>query len=277
MGRARYAVVVMVPRPIATEVDGMRKAFGDTSLARIAPHTTLIPPVNVRDEDRAAAIAAVDAAAAANTPFTAKLGPATTFFPASPVLYLSVGDDDAVAALDALRETVFVAPLARPIGHAFVPHVTLGRERGPAERLHAGVAALSEYEAPFLVDRITLMELLDSGPEHGAQVWTAVHEAPLGGPAVVAVGGLPVELTATAVVDDDALALLEVERVAERRPPRGRVVITARRDGELLGVLVGRKVAEWSAIDELVVVEQHRRQGVVGHLQRAFGDSDLWG
>jgi len=295
MGRRRFGVAVFVPRPVATEVDGLRRAFGDRAIGRIAPHITLVPPVNVRDENVADAVAAVDAAAVACQPFAAALGAADTFWPTTPVLYLTVGDESARAALDALRAGVFVPPLARPIGHDFEPHVTIGRHSGPGYRLDAGVSAFSAYEAPFEVDRLSLMELLRAEDDDGesSTVWTSIHEAPLGGPTIVARGPMQVELSATAVVSDDALALLAaehgpggsldpvdgvpVERVAERRPPRGRVVVTARRDRELLGVVVGRRIAEWSTIDTVVVAPAHRGQGIAGHLRRAFDQADVWG
>jgi 2'-5' RNA ligase len=78
MGRRRFGVAVFVPRPVATEVDGLRRAFGDRAIGRIAPHITLVPPVNVRDENVADAVAAVDVAAVACQPFAATLGAADT-------------------------------------------------------------------------------------------------------------------------------------------------------------------------------------------------------
>ncbi|MEO9224669.1 MAG: GNAT family N-acetyltransferase [Acidimicrobiales bacterium] len=293
MGRRRFAVVVYVPKPVAAEVDALRKAFGDTSIRRIAPHVTLIPPVNVRDEDAAGAVAAVESAAADTEPFGLTLGPPGTFLPATPVLYLEAGDSTARAALRALRDRAFVAPLARPIGREFEPHVTLGRAPKAPYRIEAGITAFGEYRIDVLLDRLTLTELLH--PDDGPAVWTPIHEAPLGGPDIVARGPMEVELFTTAVIPDDALALfdttfepsgvvvdesgagigaapahVQTQRRVEREAPPDQVVIMARRDGELLGVLVGRKAGDWSTVDVVAVVPEHRRQGVAGHLRGRF-------
>ena len=43
--------------PAASEVDGLRRAVDDPALGRMAPHITLVPPVNVRTADLGAALA----------------------------------------------------------------------------------------------------------------------------------------------------------------------------------------------------------------------------
>ena len=48
--RVRLGVVLLVPPPVAGEIDGLRRAVGDGALGKVAPHVTLVPPVNVRDE-----------------------------------------------------------------------------------------------------------------------------------------------------------------------------------------------------------------------------------
>jgi ribosomal protein S18 acetylase RimI-like enzyme len=182
--------------------------------------------------------------------------------------------------------------LARPIGHEFEPHVTLGRARHAPYRIEAAITAFGDYRAEVVIDRLTLVELVR--PDDGAAVWTPVHEARFGGPAIVARGPMQLELSTTAVVSDPALALLDdvfgptgqvttssgarhgdvaTRRVGERQPPADQVVVTARRDGQVLGVLVGRRVgatSEWSSIDAVAVAPEHRGQGIAGHLLRRF-------
>lgn len=264
----------------------LRKAFGDSSLARIAPHVTLVPPVNVASEDVPAAIEAVDAAAATAEPFRLELGPPATFLPATAVLYLKVGGPEARAALATVRATVFAAPLARPVSRRFEPHVTIGRSRKDPRRIEAAIEAFAAYRADVTVDRLTLVELLQ--PDRSPAIWTPIHQAPLGGPVVVARGPMQLELTTTSVISDDAMALLagetphqaaagegvprswDAERQAQRDPPPDQVVVTARRGRELLGVLVGRQGGGDTAVDAVVVDPAHRRQGVAGHLLRQF-------
>lgn len=80
-----------MPAPLDREVDGLRRALGDSSLGRIPAHLTLVPPVNIRAEDRACALDVLRSAGARTRAFVASLGPAATFGPDSPVVYLAVG------------------------------------------------------------------------------------------------------------------------------------------------------------------------------------------
>src|SRR5713101_8326447 len=129
--RLRLGVALVVPPPVGAEVDGLRRACGDGALGRIPPHCTLVPPVNLREDRISDALAHLRDAASTTRPFTVELGPADTFVPDSPVLYLAVGGDGLDALLD-LRDRVFSEPLSRPVTWPFVPHVTL------AEGMEAG-------------------------------------------------------------------------------------------------------------------------------------------
>jgi 2'-5' RNA ligase len=88
--KRRLGVVLLVPPPWAAEIDGLRRALGDGALGRIAPHLTLVPPVNVREEDVPAALAVLRSAAAEvdGPSLVVRLGPAATFSPENPVVYL---------------------------------------------------------------------------------------------------------------------------------------------------------------------------------------------
>src|SRR5438105_445120 len=151
MPRMRLGVALLVPPPFDREVDTLRRAAGDGSLGRIPPHLTLVPPVNVRDEQLGDALDVLKAAAAATKTFTAELGPVSTFHPDTPTLYLAVGDG--VDAVHTVRERVFVPPLARKLTWPFVPHVTLADEM-EEPRLHAAVDALRDYRAAVTFDRV---------------------------------------------------------------------------------------------------------------------------
>ena len=103
-----------IPAPLSHEIDGMRRAMGDRARLRIAPHLTLVPPVNVRDDRMSEALNVLREAAAVTKPITVTLGPPTTFLPVTPVLYLQVGGEPAgVDAVHRLRNLVFREPLAR--------------------------------------------------------------------------------------------------------------------------------------------------------------------
>jgi 2'-5' RNA ligase len=166
--RRRLGVALLIPEPVATEVDGLRRALGDGSRGRIPAHLTLVPPVNVAAERVPAALDILRAASDSTRPLDFRLGPAATFHPVTPVVHLAVAGD--LAGLGALRDRVFRPPLERPLTHAFVPHVTVADELAE-ERIPAALAALADY----VVDvRIEAVHLLEEGRD---RVWRPIADA----------------------------------------------------------------------------------------------------
>lgn len=143
-----------MPDPVAVEVDGLRRALGDGALGRIPAHLTLVPPVNVGEDDVPRALSVLRQAAAATAPVDLRLGPVVTFAPVTPVVYLQVGGD--LDAVHALRERVFRPPFERHLTHPFVPHVTVADEMA-TERIPAAVAALADYVVDVRVTELTLL------------------------------------------------------------------------------------------------------------------------
>jgi 2'-5' RNA ligase len=170
MPRRRLGVVLLLPEPAATEVDGLRRALGDGTLGRIPAHLTLVPPVNVREDDMPGALDVLRQAAAQTRPLDVRLGPATTFHPTTPVIYLGVDGD--VAALEALRGRIFRPPLERPLTLPFVPHVTLADELDP-DRIPAAVAALADYVVDVRFEAVHVLE------EGRGRVWRPIADATL--------------------------------------------------------------------------------------------------
>ena len=260
MPRVRLGVALLVPPPVAAEIDGLRRACGDGALGRIPPHVTLVPPVNVRDDRYLDAVDVLRAAAASTRPFTVRLGPPATFAPVTPVLHLPVHGDDVTA----LRDRVFRDPLERPLTHPFVPHVTLADEIAE-ERLAPAVAALADYRATVTFDRVHLMR------ERSDRVWEPVADAPFADPIVVGRGGLELRLEVTETLGPEAAGLGDREwpllRPAGRRSP---LVVTAWRDGEVVGVADGWTWDAVGFLDGLLVAAAHRGEGVGSHLLARF-------
>jgi 2'-5' RNA ligase len=246
----RLGVALLLPPPFDAEVDGLRRAAGDGALGRIPAHLTLVPPVNVREDRLGEALAVLRAAAAATQPFTIALGPPATFLPDNPTLHLAVPGDGPVRAL---RDRVFVDPLARTLTWPFVPHVTLADEAAP-DRIRAALIALADYRADVPFARV---HLLREGP---GRIWAPIADAAFAAPAVIGRGGLPLELTVTERLDPEAAALGDAEPL----------VITARSDGEVAGHAEGWCSRGGARLAAVVVNPDYEHLEVGRHLVAAF-------
>lgn len=192
MPRLRLGVALLVPPPVAAEVETLRRACGDPAVARIAAHLTLVPPVNVREDRLDDALVVLRSAATASRPITVTLGPPATFLPANPVLYLGTHGD--VDAIWALRHRVFAEPLTRPLTWPFFPHVTV-RDGGEPDDLEASARVLGAYRADVTFEAVHLLQ--EARDEAGVRVWRPIADAALAAPAVVGRGGLELELGVT--------------------------------------------------------------------------------
>ncbi len=276
MRRQRLGVALLLPPPVATEIDGLRRAVGDDGVARVAPHITLVPPVNVREEDVDDAVAVLRRAAARVAPLRIELGPVTTFAPVSPTLHLAVGGD--LDGLQRLRDTVFVPPLERTLTHAFVPHVTLIEG---TEHIAEGLVALAGYRAEVVLTRVHLLR--ESRDDDGVRIWRPIADAALGGkPAVIGRGGLEVELAVSGALPPEATTWLHdrwvdfnVERFDRALPAEIPIGIVARRDGRIVGVANGdvRPLTGEAYLAELMVSAELRGEGIGAHLLAAFASA----
>ena len=260
MPRRRLGVVLLVPPPVAHEVDGLRRALGDGALGRVPPHITLIPPVNVRADEVGAALAVVRAAAASTGPLTLDLGPVETFLPVNPVVFLAVGGRS-LATVHALQERLADGALARPLTHPFVPHVTVADDLDP-ERIPEAMAALADYR--HTIARVRHLHVLEEvRDDEDRRVWRPLAGVAFGSPAVVGRGGLELVIEEHDRVPPDAGPL------GADQPPAD-VVLVARRSEAAVGLLGGRVRGakawlEWVEVDPGVEGE-----GVGTHLLAAF-------
>lgn len=260
-------VVVCIDPPVEGWVDGMRRGLGDPSVDRISPHVTLVPPLNLRAADLDAALERLRAAAAGVAgPLRLTLGPAATFAPANPVVYLAVGGD--VEALASLRHAVFGPPLERTLAWPWVPHVTVADDVDP-DRVEAVVATFERAALVADVDRVTLLEERHDG---GRRRWEPLADVTFGPPTVLGRGGLPLVVTGGRTPDPAASALLGAVPTPTVRPGApATVVLTGHREGRLAGV-----AAAWLADDggrvRVVVAPEVRASGVGAHLLAVLED-----
>jgi 2'-5' RNA ligase len=247
MPRQRLGVALLLPPPVGEAVDVLRRALGSDDVERLPAHLTLVPPVNVHDDDLDGALDLLRDAAVRTTPFRLVLGPPRTFLPINPVLYLEVGGE--VAAVDGLRDRIFRPPLERNLTWPFQPHVTL-LDRGSEERIRAALEALADVRFEVVLERVHLLREFN---DEGVRVWRPIAAAAFGEPAVVGRGGLEVELEVG-------------EATFEGRP----LAVTARRDRRIVGSATGWTDAAAGRLTDVHVVADERGHGIGAHLVAAF-------
>jgi len=268
--RSRLAVALVLPEPYRTEVDGLRRATGG-DVERIAPHITLVPPVNVRDDDVAEALTLLRSAAATQDgALSLVVGPAATFAPTNRVLYLAVDvDEPAGGALLAMRDSLLRGVLHREDRRPFVPHVTLTNHLPEGDDAHA-LAVLGGYRQTVAFERVDLLRY-----DEAARRWSTLVDAALGSVRVVGRGGVEVELVTSTCLDPEAVALCE--RIGGVPPPvadvladRSRsVVVVGRHEGSVVGVAVGQVDRTSGRVVGVYVAPASRRVGVGRHLLTA--------
>jgi len=268
--RRRLTVALVVTGALANEIDGMRRALGAKALERIAPHCTVIPPVNVREDCLEEVLADVRRAAAKSAPIAVNLGPPDTFWPRTPVLYLAVSGD--LEALASLRSDLGTGPLAPPPARPvrqFVPHLSLDQRIDPSRLAHA-LEALADYRATYCFERVTVLEQ-DAGHR-----WHPLADASLGRPGVAGRGSLDLELSVVERPDPVVVAWVDEQWASYSRQRYGDAVrpiepyaLIARAGGRLVGFVDGEVRGPVIRIGRLIVSPQWRGFGVGSHLLRA--------
>lgn len=282
--RHRLGVALLLDPPVAAEVEGLRRALGDSSLGHIGPHITLVPPVNVPAGDLGQAVDVLRTAAFGQPgPLELALGPVATFWPLSPVVYLTVGGPG-LADLGRLQQAVAQGPLERPARWPWSPHVTICDDATSA-LISASVLALASYTAPVTLDRVVLMEETVLRQQAvPLRRWSALADACLGPPAVVGRGGLELEITEGRLAGPDVIAMARAqpeagdELLALLGPPAvgagpplaedwratAAIVLSARREGRVVGLAVARPEGRpGGAVHVCALVDAGvRRQGV---------------
>jgi ribosomal protein S18 acetylase RimI-like enzyme len=264
-------VALVVTGAVAHEIDGLRRALGAAALERIAPHCTLVPPVNVREEHLATVLEHVRAAASTSAPIAVTLGPPSTFWPKTPVLYLAVGGD--LEAIAALQTDLATGPLAPPPARTerdFVPHVTLDQRIDPS-RLPEALDAMADYRTHHCFERVSILEQ-DAGNR-----WRPLADAALGEPSIAGRGSLELEIS---VVEraDPAIAAWAGEHWAQySRDSYGESVrpidpfaIVARARGQPVAFAEGEIRGPVLRLSRAIVSPEWRSQGVGSHLLRAL-------
>jgi len=166
-------VSVAVPEPWGSELQRYRVALGDASAAGIPTHITLLPPVEVEDEELPEILGHLRAAAAATRAFPLHLRGTGTFRPVSPVVFVNVVEG--ISCCEQLAGVVRHGPLAVEPRYPYHPHVTVAHHLEEA-LLDRAFAELAGFECRFSVESISLYS------HEGRRGWSRFHDLPLGSP-----------------------------------------------------------------------------------------------
>jgi 2'-5' RNA ligase len=263
VARIRFAVALLLPSEVSSQVDGLRTAFG-VDPSYIPPHVTVVPPVNV-DADRVSEVLAVLRSAAHHTaaPLTLELGPLDTFLPRNPVLYLRVGGE--LDRLGALRDRCFAGPLERRDPRPYVPHVTITRGLSPTDDA-AVRRLLAGYRAEIEIDRLHL--LVQVTEDGRGRYWGATADVLFAPRHLVGTGGIEIELTTSNLPDPEVRSLARALGSALLPPPAGpdSFVVAARHEGSVVGGAWGNVSGRVATLSGLGVVPGWRRRGVGNHV-----------
>lgn len=267
-GRQRLLVAALLRGREADEINALRRVLGSTELDRIAPHITLIAPMNVPDSSVTPFGGAVEQTATSTAPMSLVLQGIATFPPGHHVLYLRVFGE--IDGLGAMRERLDSRAPEHDDGRPFVPHVTL-KSHSSIDVVEHAMALMSSYTLSLTLDRVTLLHLDESSPR---RVWEPYDEFVLGSMLTIGRGGREIVLTrATMLNFQDREFLLthdaanhdksSVEDVSTGDDDgRETVVVRARIDGTLAGLVVGELHGEFFVLKDIAVDIQRRREGI---------------
>ncbi len=235
------------------ELRGIRRALGGPSVERIAPHITIVAPVNVHQRNIADVMAQLRMAAATSEAFAVDLGPVSTFAPISPVIYLEV--HEAGDQLMQLAGQLGVGALLRRSDHCFVAHVTLHEAAGD-ELIGAAMISLAAYRRTVVVDRIWVLE------EQENRNWRPLCDVMLGPVPVRGRGGVAVSIRTSTMMAPDAMETLDPNHMLTYERGPGQMVHEASIDTEVVGVALSSGSGAGRTIHAVVVAVHRRNEGI---------------
>lgn len=163
-------VSVPIPEPWATELQDYRVGLGDETAVQVPTHITLVPPMEV-DEDELPVIEKHLTEASADVPsFDILLRGTGTFRPVSEVVFVMLARG--ISQCEQLAKRLRSGPLERPLNFPYHPHVTVAHDLAP-ELLDRAFAELAGFTAYFTVSEFCLYR---HDPGTG---WQPTREFPL--------------------------------------------------------------------------------------------------
>jgi 2'-5' RNA ligase len=159
-------VSIAIPAPFASELQRLRKSYGDPLADSIPTHVTLLPPTEITDDLVPEINEHLERVAALQQPFTMLLRSTGTFRPVSPVVFVQVAGG--ISACERIEQAIRTGPLKREVQFYYHPHVTVAHHVDEAA-MDRAFSELASYECSFQVGSFDLYE-------HGGDlVWRAVR------------------------------------------------------------------------------------------------------
>jgi ribosomal protein S18 acetylase RimI-like enzyme len=135
--------------------------------------------------------------------------------------------------------------------------------------LEAACAALADYRATVVVDRVHLLEERRR-PSDGVRVWEPVADAAFTAPAVVGRGGLELSVAVSESMAPDVAAWFGEAWAEHDSREDAPLVLVGRRDGAVVGVAKGFVRGPEGHLERLITAPDVRGEGVGSHLLAAF-------
>ena len=146
-------VAVAIPEPWATELQDYRTSIGDAMAATIPTHITLVPPIEVTDDELEKIEAHLESTAADVPSFDVHLRGTGTFRPVSPVVFVTLVEG--ISQCEQLADAVRRGPLAVDLAFPYHPHVTIAHHVAE-DRLDQAFDELADFECEFDVADFSL-------------------------------------------------------------------------------------------------------------------------
>ena len=146
-------VAIPIPEPWATQLQDYRTSVGDATAEQIPTHITLIPPVEVTDDELEHVAEHLDAAARSVDGFRIHLRGTGTFRPVSPVVFVTLAEG--ISSCEVLAGAVRRGPLAVDLSFPYHPHVTIAHHLDDAA-LDRAFDELADFECEFPVESFCL-------------------------------------------------------------------------------------------------------------------------
>lgn len=165
-------VAVPIPEPWGRDLQHYRMSVGDLTASQIPTHITLIPPVEVAEEDLDGIEQHLREAASSVPGFEVHLRGTGSFRPISPVVFVMLAEG--ISACEQLADAVRRGPLDIELQFPYHPHVTVAHHLAD-DVLDRAFVELADFECVFDAD---VFHLYLHDPDEG---WHPTHEFRLAG------------------------------------------------------------------------------------------------